>query len=310
MFNKDNIKDILIEKVNTFKQVQPSNKMYDDVREFLLDNYNYRTLLETIWNIVNDFPNNKCKECGEISKFYSFNVGYKPFCNVKCSNVFKGKDKELSEKIARGVTKFNQSAPDEFWTSRTETHRETIRNQTEEHKEKKKIEKSERMKRMHSERCDEIKNIIYNKISESVKNSPSAKAQRIERAKLGAAALQFKRSLMTEKELKEFNSRFGSPDIIGNRREEYKKYLKLVSYYTNKELHKVKNIELRGEDYHLDHMYSRKQGFLDNICPKIIGNNNNLEIITAKENLSKGSDCSITKEDLMSSFNELKIGDF
>lgn len=49
-------------------------------------------------------------------------------------------------------------------------------------------------------------------------------------------------------------------------------------------------------DYHLDHQYSVKQGFEDNIPPEIIGHWTNLWLLPYKENLSKHANCSITKE--------------
>ena len=68
---------------------------------------------------------------------------------------------------------------------------------------------------------------------------------------------------------------------------------------TNKNLSLVENIELRENNkFGLDHKYSIKQGFLDGILPCIIGSIHNLEILTWEENSSKGSKCSITKEDL------------
>lgn len=278
MINKDNIKDILIEKVNTFNQVKPTHKMYDDVREFLLENYDYRNLSETIWNIVNDFPDNKCKECGGISYFHTFNVGYKPFCCVKCSNVFKGKDKELSEKIARGVSKFNQSAPKEFWLARTETHQETIRNESDERRERKKREKSEYMKRVHAERCPAEKLRIENRIRSSLENSGHW--------------------------------------VPEDQQTDYYKYKSMVYYFTNKnDIESLPHFEKRGMAfiegaYHLDHKFSIYKGFKKGILPSIIGSLGNLEFIPAIENLSKGRSCSISKEELLSSFNGLKIGDF
>jgi hypothetical protein len=95
-----------------------------------------------------------------------------------------------------------------------------------------------------------------------------------------------------------------------NNRDNFKKYSKLVWYYTNKELDKLINIEMRSTEFHLDHKYSIKTGFLNGISPEIIGNNINLEIIHYSINCSKGSNCSISKEELLSSFENLKIGDF
>ena len=50
--------------------------------------------------------------------------------------------------------------------------------------------------------------------------------------------------------------------------------------------------------YNLDHMYSIKEGFLNDVDPEIIGNIANLEFIPWEENLSKNKICSITLEEL------------
>ena len=64
----------------------------------------------------------------------------------------------------------------------------------------------------------------------------------------------------------------------------------------------VPNIELRGLEYSLDHKYSIKEGFKNNIPAEIIGHWTNLEIITKSENSSKNSKCSITLEQLKMSY--------
>ena len=54
----------------------------------------------------------------------------------------------------------------------------------------------------------------------------------------------------------------------------------------------------RGKQYHLDHKFSISEGFKLGLLPRIIANPNNLEIIKSNENMSKGSKCSITIEEL------------
>ena len=72
----------------------------------------------------------------------------------------------------------------------------------------------------------------------------------------------------------------------------------------------LENFELRGRkyDYQLDHVYSIKQGFLDNISPKIIGHITNLRVIKSFDNSSKGSKCDKTLTELFEDvlkFNEI-----
>jgi hypothetical protein len=54
----------------------------------------------------------------------------------------------------------------------------------------------------------------------------------------------------------------------------------------------------RGREYHLDHKFSISEGFKLGILPIVIADFNNLEIIKSNENMSKGSKCSITIEEL------------
>jgi len=90
---------------------------------------------------------------------------------------------------------------------------------------------------------------------------------------------------------------------------EFKKYCKKVRCETNKQpLSELKNYEKRGgaknkNAYHLDHKYSITSGFRNNVCPKIIGNICNLEMIPWKENLTKSLNCSISLENLLKEYN-------
>lgn len=84
---------------------------------------------------------------------------------------------------------------------------------------------------------------------------------------------------------------------------DFELYRRQVWIYTRKnDLNILKNYDLRSNKYHLDHKYSIKQGFKDNIPPYIIGSIFNLEIIHYKLNISKKDKCSITKEELFKSF--------
>jgi len=55
---------------------------------------------------------------------------------------------------------------------------------------------------------------------------------------------------------------------------------------------------LRGQEYELDHKFSKTMGFLNNIPPEIIGHYANLELITKNKNRSKRIKCSITITEL------------
>jgi hypothetical protein len=80
--------------------------------------------------------------------------------------------------------------------------------------------------------------------------------------------------------------------------EDFKLYQREVWKNTNRNLKFIKDIDLRGKNYHLDHKFSISRGFKRGIIPSIIGSIINLEIISARENLTKNFYCSITEEEL------------
>ena len=165
------------------------------------------------------------------------------------------------------------------------------------------------MKEKHKNYSEEERENINKNISIAVKNSPKAKKQRIKRAKLGALALKEYIKNLKGGELKDFKKKQREKNGINDSdRYLFAQYNKLVWYYTNQDLKELEGIELRSVYFHLDHKFSILEGFKEDISPDIIGSNINLEIIGAKENLTKLSKCSITKEELLSSFEKL-IGD-
>jgi hypothetical protein len=54
----------------------------------------------------------------------------------------------------------------------------------------------------------------------------------------------------------------------------------------------------RGKEYHLDHIYSRKAGFDNNVPAKVIGHWTNLRLMPSKDNNGKSSRCDKTIEQL------------
>jgi hypothetical protein len=61
----------------------------------------------------------------------------------------------------------------------------------------------------------------------------------------------------------------------------------------------------RGKEYHLDHIYSVYDGFINNIDPKIISSLPNLQIIEKKINLKKSSNSWQSLEQLLYLYNKL-----
>lgn len=93
-------------------------------------------------------------------------------------------------------------------------------------------------------------------------------------------------------------------------RTEYELYRLNVWRITNKQdLESLKDIDKRGridlnpDAYHIDHKFSIREGFEENIPPEIIGSLKNLEMIPGRKNCAKNSKCSITKEELLDGSN-------
>lgn len=93
-------------------------------------------------------------------------------------------------------------------------------------------------------------------------------------------------------------------------RTEYELYRLNVWRITNKQdLESLKDIDKRGridlnpDAYHIDHKFSIREGFEENIPPEIIGSLKNLEMIPGRKNCAKNSKCSITKEELLNDSN-------
>ena len=79
------------------------------------------------------------------------------------------------------------------------------------------------------------------------------------------------------------------------------------TYKLNKNSINPNNLELGRYKYHLDHKYSVYEGFKNRINPKIISSKENLEVITAQQNLSKQFKCSITLKELIEKTKYLLI---
>lgn len=87
---------------------------------------------------------------------------------------------------------------------------------------------------------------------------------------------------------------------------DYRRIVKKLTERTFRENFDILSIlYLRGTDYHLDHIYSIYQGFIDNIEPEIMASVINLQLIPSKINKSKSTDCWITKDELFTLYNNL-----
>lgn len=63
---------------------------------------------------------------------------------------------------------------------------------------------------------------------------------------------------------------------------------------------------LRGKDFHLDHIYSRSEGFNNGVPPEVIGHWTNLRMIPASQNVKKWKNCDKTLEELFEDFEMIE----
>ena len=73
----------------------------------------------------------------------------------------------------------------------------------------------------------------------------------------------------------------------------------ITIYRNNKIIINPKNLKRSKKEYHIDHLFSIKQGFLQNIPIEIITHPCNLQMIYYKDNLKKQDECWITKDELL-----------
>jgi len=94
---------------------------------------------------------------------------------------------------------------------------------------------------------------------------------------------------------------------------EKEKYEKTVDMFTSRSIKKYHDILKLDEyemgqgkgKYTIDHKFSKKAGFLNGVSPEIIGSIVNLEVMEHSQNSSKGANCSITLDQLLSEYKKL-----
>jgi hypothetical protein len=94
--------------------------------------------------------------------------------------------------------------------------------------------------------------------------------------------------------------------------EKFEKYSKIVRSLTrfqfNNNKHLINDSDLKINDpsgYHVDHIYSIIEGFLNEIDPKVISSYVNLQIMLQNDNLSKSRKCDISIDELYRRYNSI-----
>lgn len=66
---------------------------------------------------------------------------------------------------------------------------------------------------------------------------------------------------------------------------------------------RIKDLHLRGNDYHVDHVFSIYDGFMNNIDSAVVSHYSNLRVISARSNMSKGVKSDKTVSQLIHDYN-------
>lgn len=69
----------------------------------------------------------------------------------------------------------------------------------------------------------------------------------------------------------------------------YRIYVREVTYHTNQNMKYVEEVENRSSDLHIDHIVSKKTGFMNDIPPEILGHYVNLRMMDSTSNIKKSA---------------------
>jgi len=280
--------------------------------------------IEELYCIYHDIDNPLC-ECGKKLSIKSWTKGFRKFCSPKCQKSSRktiekaNKTKEKTGNISKSMKK--------LWKERSKKEIKAIsENRKVTNMEKYRVENvlqhpiiREKIKKTNIERYGFISTLSDPIVKEKIKKT------NIER--YGTENV-LQSSIVREKIKKTNIERYGVENVIQSPivKEKIKKtnienglwyrtdkpYWEIyrdrvhkLTYHTyNKYKEQINPLGLvRGTNtYHLDHKFSIKEGFENNIPIHIIASIHNLEILKAKDNWNKTRKCSITLEDLLSNF--------
>lgn len=247
----------------------------------------------------------KCTYCGNQTYFQSITDGY----NISCKNCKSSAAKDMRKKLKEDLDRFNKfrnkvsKNQKDIWHERKENgtavniHQKTSKtnkilnaNLTEQ-------ERKERFgwqNKLTTEELDTWK-------QEVMLNTGCHKWWKCATEEEKAEVVKKRISTIIQVEIDLISSSINDPA-------NWSKYHSAVSYITEINYQRFKHLidpdSLRGKNYHLDHKFSIKAGFINKIDPKYIGHRYNLELIPAMDNMRKNAKCSITIEKLLESIND------
>jgi hypothetical protein len=220
-----------------------------------------------------------CIECGKDVKYLRLKDGYQQYCSSSCkynSNIYKEK----------WINSWKNGNNNNEYLIRREKTIISKYNSLEQYN---KIIKKSKIKT-----CLERYGVEYNTQTDSFK----IKRKRILEQKYNDAC--FNNPDKTRKTRIKNGTQINDEFI--NNFMDYKKIVinrTLTIYRNNKKLINPENLKRSKKNYHIDHLFSIKQGFLQNIPIEIITHPCNLHMIYYKDNLKKQDNCWISTDKLL-----------
>jgi len=276
---------------------------------------------EELYCILNDITEQPKCQCSKVRKFRTFKEGYNKYCSLKCANKYKWTD-EAKENGVKARKEYYEEHPDELelknkkisetnkkvWASGTELRIE----QTKKLKDalntgipqlKQKETKEKRYNNPNYNNIEKMQETCYERYGVDNPRQISGMTKRIEETFIEKYGYKntFCDPNIRKKALESKNRKYLENTNLKDKELYYFYVLKITK---EQDIEKLNNFHKRGRAgtkgaYHLDHKYSIIEGFRNNIPPYIIGNINNLEMIPAKENISKQGKCSIEINEIM-----------
>jgi len=255
------------------------SNLYNIIMEYSMNNSLNIPFKEKIYHFLNKTKSiPKCLECGKNNNYYNINLGYSKFCSNKCAK----------------TSPIPVERQKECWKQKTDKEINDFifkRNKTYEYKYGENWLKTIQNNRL---------NNVFEKYGvENVFELSSIKIKRKKTLKEKYGDENFNNKEKTKSTRIKNGTQINDSNIKG-----WLQYKKVV---TNKSITNYRNNEsvinpdglIRGmKKYHIDHCFSVKQGYLNNIPIEIISHPCNLQLLYYKHNLEKQDSCSITIEEL------------
>lgn len=291
-------------------------------------------IAERLYVIYHELSKNdiKCPECDNNKTFWSFPVGYNYTCSVSCGTKRSNKlvvDQELRVKrLKETVSKRTQEERDAIRRRQRETNIERyggnygklFGKKSHETMQIRGTHKStfavirdsdpERWIEMHKKAAMTLKNDIDENGNNHYDRIHLQKLEDIDENGLNFYERNHQENLKLDEnglnfyDRRRFNNFENGVWTKPEDKNALEGYRQMVWYCTRQQpLETLESYDKRGtvenDGYHIDHKFSILEGFKQEIEPEIIASIHNLEMLPALENIQKGSNCSITLEELL-----------